>query len=72
MIANFLSALAYSSADFTFLADQDDIWHHKKAVTFSKMAQTQSPDVPTLTFSDARLIDEYNQEITSSFLFIKL
>ncbi|ACX83064.1 putative glycosyl transferase [Aggregatibacter actinomycetemcomitans] len=67
VIANFLSALAYSSADFTFLADQDDIWHHKKAVTFSKMAQTQSPDVPTLTFSDARLIDEYNQEITSSF-----
>lgn len=67
VIANFLSALAYSSADFTFLADQDDIWHQEKVLKFSQMAQMQSLDVPTLTFSDARLIDEYNQEIAPSF-----
>lgn len=67
VIANFLSALAYGSADFTFLADQDDIWHQEKVLQFSQIAQTQSPDEPILTFSDACLIDEHNQEIAPSF-----
>lgn len=67
VIANFLSALAYCSADFTFLADQDDIWHTEKVLKFSQVAQQQPSDVPTLIFSDARLIDEYNQEIAPSF-----
>lgn len=67
VIANFLLALAYSSADFTFLADQDDIWHQEKVLKFSQVAQQQSADVPRLIFSDARLIDEYNQEIAPSF-----
>lgn len=67
VIANFLSALAYCSAEFTFLADQDDIWHREKVLKFSQIAQQQPSDVPTLIFSDARLIDEYNQEIAPSF-----
>ena len=67
VIANFLSALKHCEADFTFLADQDDIWHLDKITEFAQMAEKQNSNVPTLTFSDARLIDEQNQEIAPSF-----
>lgn len=67
VIANFLSALKHCEADFTFLADQDDIWHVDKITEFAQMAEKQNSNVPTLTFSDARLIDEQNQEIAPSF-----
>ncbi|MBF1227966.1 glycosyltransferase family 2 protein [Haemophilus parainfluenzae] len=67
VIANFLSALKHCEADFTFLADQDDIWHLDKITEFAQMAKKQNSNVPTLTFSDARLIDEQNNEISPSF-----
>ena len=67
VIANFLFALKYCEADFTFLSDQDDIWHANKLVEFVKIAEKQNNAIPTLIFSDARLIDEQNHEIAPSF-----
>ena len=66
-IANFLFALKYSEADFTFLADQDDIWHINKVGEFAKIAKQKNNAIPALIFSDARLIDEQNNEISPSF-----
>ena len=63
----FLFALKYSEADFTFLADQDDIWHINKVGEFAKIAKQKNNAIPTLIFSDARLIDEQNNEISPSF-----
>ena len=40
----FLFALKYSEADFTFLADQDDIWHINKVGEFAKIAKQKNND----------------------------
>ena len=68
----FLFALKYSEADFTFLADQDDIWHINKVAEFAKIAKQKNNAIPTLIFSDACLIDEQNNEISPSFFTYQL
>lgn len=66
---NFLSALAYSSSRFTFLSDQDDIWHTDKVALFMEsICQYDDGEIPRLFFSDAQLVSATKTLIAPSFL----
>lgn len=67
VVYNFLSVLKYSTSEYIFLADQDDIWLPNKAEEFLKVFEKSDPNKPTLIFSDATLIDEQGQRIADSF-----
>ncbi|QPB43158.1 glycosyltransferase [Rodentibacter haemolyticus] len=62
---NFLSALKYSRADYTFFSDQDDIWLPNKIEEFSKYFFIS--EIPNLIFSDCQVIDEKENIISHSF-----
>jgi len=51
VVANVLSALPQTRADYVFLADQDDIWLDEKVALFC--ARMRSTTEPHLIFSDA-------------------
>lgn len=67
VVNNFLSALKYSTSEYIFLADQDDIWLPNKAEEFLQAFERLQPHKPALIFSDASLIDEQGQRIADSF-----
>lgn len=66
-IYNFLSALKYSTSEYIFLSDQDDIWLPNKAEEFLSAFAKLDSSKPALVFSDASLIDEDGKEIADSF-----
>ena len=63
---NFLSALKYTSCDWVFLSDQDDIWFKDKVLLM--LENNFSIKTPCLIYSDAILIDEYGNKTYNSFI----
>ncbi|MGF1872916.1 glycosyltransferase family 2 protein [Photobacterium indicum] len=55
---NFLSTLKYSTEEYVFFADQDDVWLKDKIERYLDYITIFSKDVPQLFFSDALLVDE--------------
>nr|BCN22389.1 putative glycosyltransferase [Vibrio mimicus] len=64
---NFFSVLKYTSSEYVFMSDQDDIWKHNKSEVFRDAADLCCGGEPILYFSDSSLIDEYGNEIYRSF-----
>ncbi|WP_081818674.1 glycosyltransferase family 2 protein [Pseudomonas sp. PH1b] len=71
--ANFLSLTCKDNieADFYAYSDQDDIWERDKLTRAVQWLQTVPADVPALYCSRTRLVDEKNNEIGVSPLFLK-
>ena len=67
VINNFEKAISLCSGDIIFLSDQDDIWLPQKTKEFITFFQ-QHPNV-NLCFSDAYLIDEYDNIKSNWSLF---
>jgi glycosyltransferase involved in cell wall biosynthesis len=65
-IKNFNLAISYTSENYVFLSDQDDIWSKYKIEEFLKHIKS-SPDY-LLYFSNAEVIDEDNNTIKKSLL----
>ncbi len=63
VIPNFENALRQCQGDYIFLADQDDIWHSDKV----KICVAELQNGNALVLSDAIVIDENNNTISSSF-----
>jgi len=55
---NFLSSLQYSTEEYVFFSDQDDIWLKGKIERYLEHITKFSKNVPLLLFSDALLVDE--------------
>lgn len=59
---NFMGLLKWSSADYVFLADQDDVWLSDKiSVCLEKIEDSDSddPNIPKLVFSDYCVVDQH-------------
>ncbi len=71
-IKNFLTGLAASNADYTFLADQDDIWHHQKienSLNAMRRAEERlGKETPIVLFSDAAILNDNSKKIEHSFI----
>lgn len=62
---NFLLNISENKSDFLFLSDQDDVWVNDKISIFEDyLKYTQ---VPTLWFSDSKVIDHSGNVISDSF-----
>ncbi|MBR5230919.1 MAG: glycosyltransferase family 2 protein [Clostridia bacterium] len=61
---------AHHDADYVMFCDQDDVWHRDKiSHTLAKMQETEgSSRLPSLVFTDMRVVDEALEEIHPSFL----
>ncbi|WP_291443664.1 rhamnan synthesis F family protein [Desulfovibrio sp.] len=76
VVANISELLSISemnqSSQYFALADQDDIWYlHKLHMQYVEMKRLEShygDNIPLLVCSDARGIDEFDNELFSSFL----
>ena len=70
-VGNFLSLLRQSDADYTALADQDDVWEtNRLSACRAALADAEArygTDTPLLVHSDCRLIDGQDQELHASF-----
>ena len=68
---NFEKLLAYSSADYVMLADQDDIWDLNKAEDLihilNQNEKIYGSNIPILVHSDLRIVNELDQIIAYSF-----
>lgn len=67
---SFEKLLEYSSAEYIMFCDHDDYWLPDKildSLTLIRELEKQYPNKPALVFSDLRVVDEYLQEIHSSF-----
>lgn len=70
---NFLTALRDTSADYVMFCDQDDYWLPGKLEAFLSFARDDEASVPSLYFSDMKVVDESLFEVSSSFMaFSKL
>src|SRR3984893_8227806 len=63
---NFEKAIGYSSGEFIFLSDQDDIWEKEK-IAETIIYFDNNPDCDAC-FSDASLIDEDDRKIPETLL----
>lgn len=63
---NYFYALQYCQADYTFFADQDDIWDCEKVEQFI-FHFSADVHMPKLIFSDSILIDECSHIISDSY-----
>lgn len=70
-VGNFLSLLHQSDADYTALADQDDVWTPTRlsacCAALSDAEARYGADTPLLVHSDCCLIDEQDQVLHASF-----
>lgn len=70
VVRNFLEGARRASGDYIMFADQDDVWLPDKiAHTLKKMKETEhgQTDIPTVVFTDAKVVDEKLKEIAPSF-----
>jgi glycosyltransferase involved in cell wall biosynthesis len=66
VIKSFERALTYASGDLIFLSDQDDVWRLDKVETFKHFFAGRP--TMTLALSDARIIDQDGQDISTSWM----
>lgn len=69
VINNFHDALAASTADYIFLADQDDVWLPQKLSQMLNAIQTMegSRNSPVLVYSDMQVVDSTLQPLSESW-----
>ncbi|EAR07925.1 glycosyltransferase family 2 protein [Reinekea blandensis] len=65
VIQNFFSGIQHTKAEYTFIADQDDVWLPGKRQLFAKQMQCSSK--PHLIFSDAWLWNSLDTNTDTSF-----
>lgn len=72
VIKNFELCLNQIDSDFTFLSDQDDIWHKDKVKIFNSRIKSLNiaPDDIFLAYSDAEVVDKSLNTLSSSFMHI--
>lgn len=66
-VANFKKAITMCSGDLIALADQDDVWDPNKLAVLTKQFTGIDNDLPTIAFSDLKLIDSSGKTISESF-----
>ncbi len=70
IVSNFFHGISLSESEYIFLSDQDDIWNLSKVEFFSKsfkVLEDKYNNSPLLVFSDAMLVNKYNEEFAPSF-----
>lgn len=69
VVSNFHDALAASTADYVFLADQDDVWLPQKLSQMLSAIQTmeESRNNPVLVYSDMQVVDTALQPLNKSW-----
>ena len=66
--SNFIHGLEFSTADFIFFCDQDDIWVSNRISLFIESAKLLNKKKPGLVYSDLEVVDCKLNIIHSSFL----
>lgn len=65
---NFLELLEYSTQDYIMFCDQDDIWlENKIEKTLKKMLLNEKKEMPTLIYTDLKVVDKNLNIIHDSF-----
>lgn len=64
---NFNALLEYSSADFIFFSDQDDVWEKTKMEKILASLLGRDPNVPLLVHTDLEVVDESLNPLHTSF-----
>lgn len=67
-VANFLSLLRYSEAEFSLLCDQDDHWEPNKIERLMEVLPPAGASAPALVASDASVVDDQLNLVAASFL----
>lgn len=70
VVQNFLEGAKRAEGNYIMFADQDDVWLPEKiSHTLEKMKEIEQEDteVPTVVFTDAKVVNERLEEIASSF-----
>lgn len=61
---NFEKLLTHSTADYTMISDQDDIWNKNKIeISFEEIKKIELENKPALVFSDALLINNNKENM---------
>ena len=66
--SNFFHGARYSTADYLFFSDQDDVWVKDKVVFFADYFSQIRNKIPALIFSDAYVTDEKLKILNNSFV----
>lgn len=68
LVKNYEQGIAYASAPYIALADQDDIWDEKKLeIQMQAMLARSDPSRPCLIHSDLQVINDSGQLIATSY-----
>lgn len=65
---NFFHGAKYSTSEYLFFSDQDDVWTKDKAVIFADSFSSINNTVPALVFSDSYITDEKLRVLSDSFI----
>ncbi|NLB91382.1 MAG: glycosyltransferase family 2 protein, partial [Clostridiales bacterium] len=69
---NFFSLLPYTTREYLFFCDQDDVWKKEKIAEtincFTQQERLHGKGFPMLIHTDLRVVDEQGKEIASSFM----
>lgn len=66
--SNFFHGARYSTADYLFFSDQDDVWVKDKVVFFADYFSEIRNTIPVLIFSDAYVTDDKLKILNDSFV----